>query len=595
MKPAVGSAAKILIGSFSSRRRRELALVVVLMPLTAIAETAMIAAIVPFVALLTGQPGPGADLPFLTSALHWLLQSSPASPPIAAALLFGCAAIVAALLRLALAWTSQHFTFGAGHDLAVDVQHRLLRQPYSFHLRRHSSETLATLDKVDHLIFNLLLPAIQSVSAALIGLFVVGFLLAIDPIAAGIGLLLFGSLFTIAMLAVRRGFARHAPILGAAHEQRLRAVQESVGAIRDVILDQSQPAQIERFAAIDRGFMEARTKTAFLAAAPRIVVEAAGLLLVAGAAILIAGRSGNIEAALPILGALALGAYRLLPLMSQIYSAWAHIISSRPIMTDVADLLSLPVFDDEPQCPPLLFSGEIRFEQVSFLYPDRVHPALHDISLAIPSGSRVAVTGHSGSGKSTFADLLMGLIRPTGGRILVDGAELIAPRLPGWRRSIAHVPQSIFLADANIAANIALAFNGVEPDMGRVQHASRLAQLDDFVQSLPQAYATSIGENGVLLSGGQRQRLALARALYKQAPVLVLDEATSALDDATEKAVLTVLDELQSAGCTVIIIAHRTSTIATCDRVLALKNGRMVQWSSFRDELGNQAIPPVTR
>lgn len=131
--------------------------------------------------------------------------------------------------------------------------------------------------------------------------------------------------------------------------------------------------------------------------------------------------------------------------------------------------------------------------------------------------------------------------------------------------------------------------------MGRVQHASRLAQLDDFVQSLPQAYATSIGENGVLLSGGQRQRLALARALYKQAPVLVLDEATSALDDATEKAVLTVLDELQSAGCTVIIIAHRTSTIATCDRVLALKNGRMVQWSSFRDELGNQAIPPVTR
>lgn len=537
----------------------------------------MIAAIVPFVALLTGQPDLGPSIPVLTGFIEWLQQLLASSPLVAVTIFFGCTVIVTALLRLVLSWKSQHFAFGVGHDLAVEVQHRLLHQPYSFHLRRHSSESLATLDKIDHLIFNLLLQLVQSASAALIGLFVVALLLVIDPLAVSLGLLLVGGLFAFALLASRRGFARHASAIGASQEQRLRAMQESIGAIRDVILDQSQQAQVARFRNIDRRFMRARAQTAFLTAAPRIVVEAVGLLLVVGAAILVADRSGNIPVALPILGALALGAYRLLPLMNQIYSAWAYIAASGPIMADVAVLLSLPAPGDDPQSAPLNFSTDIRFEGVSFLYPDRIHHALHQLYFTIPKGSRVALTGPTGSGKSTFADLLMGLIKPAEGRIFVDGIELIAPRLPAWRKSIAHVPQSIFLADASIAANIALALDGHEPDMVRVRLASRIAQLEGFIETLPDGYATRIGENGVFLSGGQRQRLALARAIYKQTPVLVLDEATNALDDETEKAVIAALDELQSDGCTIVIISHRKSTIAKCDRVLVLENGRLVQ------------------
>lgn len=577
MKQAVGSAAKILLGSLSPGRRRELGLVAMLMPLTAVAEAAVIAAIVPFVAVLTGQPDLGPSIPLLTGTLQWLRQLLPISPLVAATVLFGCTTAATAMLRLALGWTSQHFAFGVGHDLAVEVQKRLLHQPYSFHLRGHSSETLATLDKIDHLVFNLLLQLVQSAGAALIGIFVVGLLLAVDPLAASLGLLLVGSLFAVAILASRRGFARHAPVLGASQEQRLRAVQESFGAIRDVILDQSQQAQLARFSAIDRRFTHARVQTAFLTAAPRIIVEAVGLLLVALAAIVVAGRSGNIQAALPILGALALGAYRLLPLMNQTYSAWAHITASGAILADIADLLSLPLPDDDRHSAPLAFSTEIRFDQVSFLYPDRVHHALHKLSVTIPAGSRVAISGPSGSGKSTFADLLMGLIKPSDGRIFIDGVELVAPRLAAWRKSIAHVPQSIFLADASIAANIALTFDGSEPDMERVRRASHIAQLDGFIGTLPEQYDTRIGENGVLLSGGQRQRLALARALYKQAPVLVLDEATSALDDETEEAVVTALDELQTEGCTIIVITHRNTTVAMCDTLLVLENGKLVR------------------
>lgn len=551
------------------------------MPLTAIAEAAMIAAIIPFVALLTGQSGVGPSLPFLTDALQPLQQLLSAPPLIAAATLFGLTALETAILRLALAGRSQQVAFSIGHELAVEVYHRLLHQPYSFHLRRHSSEMLATLDKIDHLIFNLLLQLVQSASAVIIGLFVVGLLLAIAPLAASLGFLMVGGLFTVALLGSRKGFARHAPVLGRSQEQRLRAMQEGMGAIRDVILDQSQDAQLGRFKNIDQRFQQARIRTAFLTAAPRIIVEAAGLLLVAAMAILVAGRPGNIEAALPVLGALALGAYRLLPLMNQTYSAWAHIAASRPIMADVAKMLSLPMPIDCEPAIPLGLSSEIRIDQVSFLYPDRVHHALHGVSFTIAAGSRTAITGHTGSGKSTLADLLMGLVKPTTGRIVVDGVELVAPLLPGWRKSIAHVPQSIFLADASIAANIALTFDGSEPDQVGVRRAARIAQLDSFIETLPEGYTTRIGENGVLLSGGQRQRLALARALYKQAPVLVLDEATSALDDETEEAVIAALDEVQSEGCTIVIVTHRASTVARCNSVLVLEKGELVRSDSY--------------
>ena len=318
-------------------------------------------------------------------------------------------------------------------------------------------------------------------------------------------------------------------------------------------------------------------------AAPRIIFEAIGLLLLALLTIVIAGRAGGVGAALPVLGAIALGAYRLLPFMGQIYATWAHLSSSKPIMADVTGLLSLPLPDLDPDVSPMPFSSEIRFDQVSFLYPDRLHHALHDVSFIIEKGGMIAVTGHTGSGKSTLADLLMGLIRPSNGRILVDGTELTAARLAGWRKAIAHVPQSPFVADASIAANIALAFDGAQPDMDRVRRAAHIAQLDGFVEALPNRYDTRVGENGALLSGGQRQRLALARALYKQAPVLVLDEATSALDDDIEASVMAALDELRDTGCTIFVIAHRASTIASCDQVLTLKDGMLVE--SLRQEM----------
>jgi ABC-type multidrug transport system fused ATPase/permease subunit len=274
---------------------------------------------------------------------------------------------------------------------------------------------------------------------------------------------------------------------------------------------------------------------------------------------------------------LSLGALRLLPLLQQLYQAWVSLAANRAIVGEVVSLLSLPVSDDRSELSPLPLVRSIRFDGVSFTYPDRQTPALKDVDLVIPSGARVAIAGKTGSGKSTLVDLLMGLLEPSGGSITVDEVPLTCQTRRSWRRSIAHVPQSIFLADTSIANNIAFGISAGSIDLERVAEAARIAQLDEVIAGLPLGFETRVGERGISLSGGQRQRLGLARAIYKDAPVLILDEATNALDRETEEAVLGALDDLQKRGRTIIIVSHRKSAIEGCDMVIRMDQGRIVQ------------------
>jgi ATP-binding cassette subfamily B protein len=295
-------------------------------------------------------------------------------------------------------------------------------------------------------------------------------------------------------------------------------------------------------------------------------------------AVIIGRRGGGIAAALPILGALALGGQRLLPLLQEVYTGFSSAAGRRSILDQVVGLLSLPVRGSGGEVSaPFVLSRLINLEDVSFTYPTRNGPALDRINLAVPAGSMLALTGPTGSGKSTLVDLLMGLLPPDSGRVLIDDVELATDTEPQWHRSVAHVPQSIFLADSSIFRNIALSLPDVAADPDRIVDAAKKAQLHDFIISLPAGYETLVGERGVRLSGGQRQRLGIARAIYKNAPIFILDEATSALDDATERAVMLALDELRREGRTIIIVAHRESTVRACDLVARMDHGRLVE------------------
>ena len=545
-----------LWGSLSPARRRQSILVFLLMLAGALAELAIIGSVMPFIALLAG---------------------GTAGQPIATlALLFIAAVVVATALRLQLAWSSEKLVLGVGHELTVEIQRRVLAQPYSFHVERNTAEIVASLGEVQLLVHGVLHHLMRAAAGVIISLVILAALTAIDPVAAMLAFSMLAALYFVISTFAARRLAANSKTLGGAYARRVQMVQESLGGIRDVIIDQSQRAFLADFRALDAQLAHAQASTSFIAAAPRYLIEAAAMIFIAALALLVAGREGGLAAALPVLAALGVGGVRMLPLIQQAYASWTGVAGHRAVVGRVLALLRLPA-DEEPEndADPLPFTRAIAMRDVRFTYAGRQDPAVDGISLEIPAGARVALVGSTGSGKSTLADLIMGLLQPDAGEIAVDGTALGPGNLRSWQRQVAHVSQSIFLADASVARNIAFSAPDRPVDMDRVRRAARTAQLESWVDGLPQGFDTAVGERGVRMSGGQRQRLGIARALYKQAPLLVLDEATNALDAATERAVLDAV--FADENRTIILIAHRESTVHGCDRIVRLENGRVAE------------------
>jgi ATP-binding cassette subfamily B protein len=273
--------------------------------------------------------------------------------------------------------------------------------------------------------------------------------------------------------------------------------------------------------------------------------------------------------------------------MQQAYGAWASITGSHASLADTIALLDRPMPAEllKPVSVSLSFRDTIRFEDVSFRYTSEGPWVLEDFNLTIPKGGRIGFIGSTGSGKSTILDLLMGLLMPTKGQLLVDDRPLVGDRVRPWQRTIAHVPQAIFLADSTLAENIAFGVPRTEIDRKRVQQAARQAQIADFIESGREGYDALVGERGIRLSGGQRQRIGIARALYKQASVLVLDEATSALDNATEQSVMDAIEGLDRE-LTVLLIAHRLTTVRRCETIVQLEQGRVVAQGPYEELIG---------
>lgn len=560
-----------LFRTVDSRGRRQIATVVLLIVIGAFTEVITIGAVVPFLALLAAEPGSGYMRRF-----HAIFSAFGAktrgSELVAATILLCLAAVGSGVFRLLLTRKTQTFAADFGQQLSVEVQERMLFQPYSWHVRHNSSDQLAAITKVEILIDGVLISLLQASAASILVLVVLLLLLLIAPLATiAAGVALAGAYYVLGVVS-RRRFETYSEVIGAAYEQRIRIIQEGLGGIRDVILDGSQSRVLGQFRTTNFQLVRARANAMLVAAVPRSLIEPAGIIIIAALALFLSRREGGMIGALPVLGALALGAQRLLPLVNQLYHGWSSVASNRFVIEDVAELLALPCESRYPDVSPMKFELSIEFRDVSFTYAERSNAAVEGLTFKIGQGSRVALVGPTGSGKSTTADLLMGLLQPTSGAISVDDNELTDANRQAWRANVAHVPQILFVADATIAQNIALMG---KVDMQRVREAADIAQLDGFVASLPHGYETRVGEKGAQISGGQRQRLAIARAVYKGTPLLVFDEATNALDPATEAAVLKALDGLQRQGRTIVIIAHSPATTERCDQVLRLEEGRL--------------------
>ncbi|MDN2578968.1 ABC transporter ATP-binding protein [Aquibium sp. ELW1220] len=565
-----------LFRQLSARRRRQFGMLLCLMLVGAVGELVSIGAVLPFLAVIADPQGVMQHAR-VQGFLHVFGIDTPVQIAVAAAILFAVAALGAAASRLLLVYVSQRFVFGVARDLSVAIFSRTLHQPYTYHTGQNSSETLAAINKAQLVAGQILMPLMQATAASVIAVFILAGLLFIDPlIALGSGLG-FAAIYLLVMRITRKVMRANGDIIARAQGERLQAASEGLGGIRDVLLDRSQAAFVARFGETEARLRSAQALNNFIAQAPRFIVEGIGLALIAGLTLVLTLREGGLAAALPVLGALALGAQRLVPLMQQAYSGWAATLTGGPMLADILDILRLP---DAPQFTAprdrerLPFERDFVLSKVGFSYPQGGRPAVEGIDLVVQRGARVGLAGRTGSGKSTLMDLVLGLLSPDSGRILVDGVELNDANRAAWQARIAHVPQSIYLSDASIAENIAFGVPAGEIDRARVAAAAAKAELAEVIEALPQGYDTPVGERGVRLSGGQRQRVGIARALYKRADVLVFDEATSALDTETETAVMGAIGRL-GRDLTIFIIAHRLSTLDGCDMVVTLDAGRV--------------------
>ncbi len=565
-EPGFAQSLRTILGALAPKRTRQLWLVTLLTLANAAADLLLVASAMLFLAALAGT----ASIPEPLS--NWLGTNADTRRVALAATAFAISAIIANGVRLLFLWRSEAFVAGVAHELNVEVQRRIFAQPYAWHAAQHSSTHVASLEKVQLLTFNIFHQWFEGVAAVATGGAILALLVMADPLAALAALAGFLVLYlVIARLSARR-LAANSLRLGRAYDERVRTIQDSLGAIRDLIIDHSRQAQLDEFRRADARLASAQASTGFIAAAPRYAIEAAAALLLAMLAAALAPRGS----ALVLIGGIALGAMRVLPLLQSAYRSWATMAANRTIAGDVLELLGLPLPDDDEVPPaPLPFRQSIKLDAVTFGYPARPRPALSEVTANITCGQRVALVGETGSGKSTLADLVMGLLQPDHGRILVDGTPIGPSNLRAWQRNLAHVSQSLFLADASIARNIAFSLPDAPPDMDRVRRAAEQAGIAGFIESLADGYDTTVGERGARLSGGQRQRIAIARALYKDAPLLILDEATNALDEETEAHVLANVFADQNR--TILIIAHRPSAIRHCDQVIRLAGGRIVE------------------
>ena len=569
-----------------TRRKRQFGLLMVLMLIGAVAELVTIGAVIPFVALLAS-PERAYEFELLQRLFATLGWTEPDALMVPMTLLFVAIVIISAGLRLLLLWAKNHFTYGLGYDIGVGLYGKVLQQPYAWHIGRNTSQSIAVVNKVQMVVNGVLKPIMEAIIGGITGLAIVLLLLYIEPIVAISAAAIFGFFYLVVVRLMRLRLRTNSKIIAEAQTARIKAVQEGLGGIRDVLLDANQPFYKKHYAQVDQRLRKAQAANAFIGAAPRFIIEPIGICLIVALAFYLANSPGGLVAALPTLGALALGAQRLLPLLQQLYNGWSRVMGNRQVFADVLEYTELPVpkYPTDEQSKPIEFKRALRLDALRFRYSEEGPWVLDGIDLSIPRGARVGIAGITGSGKTTLMDILMGLLDPVEGRMLVDAKAIQPQNRRGWQKRVAHVPQFIFLADASMAENIAFGVPIDQIDMEQVRQAAQRAQIADFIESSEKGYQARVGERGIQISGGQRQRIGIARALYKNAEVLVFDEATSALDDETEKAVMSAIESL-SKDLTVILIAHRISTLKTCDQIVVLRDGKIDKQGSYDEIFG---------
>ncbi len=467
------------------------------------------------------------------------------------------------------------FIFNNRLELSGRLMESYMKKPYTFHLQKNSSEVLRSVTADVNNLYELLMDGIDLFSnLMMIGMLIV-FLVCMDPLITLVVVFLLGMCSFVYFSFMRGRTQTYGRQNQTYNGKMIQAVNQAMGGIKEIKVLARESYFVQAYVENGKRYASSLKRSQIFQQAPKYLIETVCVCGVLGMVLFQLYAGVRIEELIPKLSVFAVAAFRLLPSMNQVNQLLSRIlfqkISIDRIYEDLLEAQEGAAIKSEKE---LSKADTICFEHVSFRYPGSSQMVLKDVNLTLPVHASIGFIGSSGAGKTTFVDLLLGLLQPDSGRICY-GEQDIRDYQTEWRRQIGYIPQTIYLADDTIRRNIAFGIPDSQIEEEQVKRALKEAQLLAFVEQLEDGLDTRIGELGVRLSGGQRQRIGIARALYQRPRILVLDEATSALDTETEQAVMEAVEALRGK-CMLLMIAHRTSTLKGCDRVYRMEGGKVV-------------------
>jgi ABC-type multidrug transport system fused ATPase/permease subunit len=567
-----------------AQERRNALKVLAVTVVGAFASAVMVGSVYPFLAVLSN-PGLIEDVP----ALAWAFETGGFTSDYGFMFALGLGAIgiiiVSNVFLIIQTWAVTRYTQMRVHSISRRLLEKYLAQPYEYFLGRHSGDMSTTLlAEAQQVVGQFLRPMAEAISASLTVTAVATTLLLADPLVATVSIGLFALTYATITILTRRYLRVLGITRAAANVERFRISGEALNGIKDIKLLGREHIYLDRFSASSIRMAQSQVGVGVLSQVPRFIILCLVLLDPEGLQ-----EREALGSILPLIGLLAFAGQRLMPELQKLYQSIVQMTAGLAALERVYEDLhgGTDTKLDRTQPTPLGLRDALELASVSYSYPNTEVAGIRDVSLKIRAGEHIGIVGASGAGKTTLADVVLGLLIPQVGTLRADGVDITSETLRAWQQSVGYVQQDIFLTDASLAENIALGMNHDELDPLKIEHCARVAQLHEFVENeLANGYQTVIGERGVRLSGGQRQRIGIARALYHDANLIVFDEATSALDNLTEREVMEAIEALPDDK-TILIIAHRFSTVRHCDRILVLKQGRaaaMGTWEALTRE-----------
>lgn len=564
-----------MIGRIEKRRRPQLLVLFILIILSSFAELISIGAIIPFLTVITSPEFVFAHS--LTQPLIIFLDiNSSAELRFSITVGFIIAILIAAGLRFSLLYFQTRLGFAIGADFARSIYYKTLFQPYIVHTRRNSSQLVSTISlKANTLATSGLLPILNIFGSLFILTFVLIGIILVNPFISFFLFVFFGVSYFFINLATKKKLVRDSVDVDKQQDDLIKVLQEGFSSIRDIIIDSSQDIYTKKFESAHQKYRHAQGNIHIISGSPRYIIEALGMIIIIVLSVFIMKISEKtVIEELPTLGVFAMGAQKLLPILQGMFASFSTLRGAKDSIVSVFNLFDQKIPLNLNQAEPISFNKKIELKNISFRYNIKSPTVLNKINFILSKGEKIGIIGESGSGKSTFLDIIIGLLQPSQGGMYVDDLLVDGNNSRSWQQHISHVPQMITLLDCSIYENIAFGVPMKDIDFNRVHKAAEQAHISHTIESWRGGYQTIVGEKGVRISGGQLQRIALARAFYKGANVIILDEATSALDDDTEKHIIYNLQSFRD-DLTVIMVAHRLSTLKNCSRIIKIEDGQI--------------------